>query len=517
VTDRITLEVVGAALAAIAEEMGTALIRASYSANVKERRDCSTAIFDPAGRVVAQAEHIPIHLGSLLGIVREVLARYPAGELAPGDVFIANDPYAGGGTHLPDINLVSPVFAGGELAGFVANIAHHADRTGARIRTVWDEGLRITPIRLYAGGALQADVEELLLANFALPDERRGDLRAQLAANRLGERRLAELVERHGLATVRAAAEATLAHAARRLRAAVAALPDGRYRFADALDGDGVRDEPIPIVVTVTVAGDRIRLDFTGTGPQSPGDINAVWLALLATVYYALKALLDPGIPPNGGFYDAIEVVAPPGCIVNAQPPAPVARRLQTCQRVAEAIFGALAPVVPERVVAAGNGTATWMFSGTDPRRGRPYVYLETHGGGAGAGAAGPGMDGVQVHLTNTSNLPIECLEADYPLLVVEYALAEATAGPGRHRGGMGLRRTIEVLGHEARFLATLERSRVSPWGLAGGGPGGRGELMLNPGGPAERPLPGKLWDQALRPGERVRITTAGGGGFGTP
>ena len=458
-----------------------------------------------------------MHLGSLLGIVREVLARYPATRMAPGDVFIANDPYAGGGTHLPDINLVSPVFAGGALAGFVANIAHHADRTGARIRTVWDEGLRITPIKLYTAGTLREDVMELLLANFALPAERRGDLRAQLGASRLGERRLVELVSRHGLDTVRAASEAALAYAERKLRSAVAALPDGVYRFADALDGDGVRDAPIPIVVAVTVAGDQLRLDFEGSGRQSPGDINAVWLALLATVYYAVKALLDPSIPPNGGFYRAIEVTAPAGSIVNARPPAPVARRLQTCQRIADVIFGALAAVAPQRVQAAGNGTATWMFSGTDPRTRRPYIYLETHGGGAGASAAGPGLDGVQVHLTNTSNLPIECLETEYPLMVTEYALADESAGPGRHRGGMGIRRTVEVLGHDARFIATLERTRVAPWGLAGGGDGGRGALVLNPGTPGAQDLPAKVWDQPLGPGDRVRITTAGGGGYAAP
>ena len=513
--DRIALEVIGGALSAIAEEMGTALIRASYSANVKERRDCSTAVFDATGRVIAQAEHIPMHLGSLLGVVGEVLARYPAADLAPGDVFIANDPYAGGGTHLPDINLVSPVFAGGELAAFVANIAHHADRTGARIRTVWDEGIRITPIRLYEAGVLREDVMELLLANFALPAERRGDLRAQLAANRLGERRLGELIGHHGLPAFRAASDAALAYAERKLRSAVAALPDGVYRFADALDGDGVRDAPIPIAVAITVAGDRIALDFAGTGPQCAGDINAVWLALLATVYYALKALLDPTIPPNGGFYRAIEVSAPEGSIVNARPPAPVARRLQTCQRVADVIFGALAPAVPGRVAAAGNGTTTWMFSGTDPRTRRPYIYLETHGGGAGATAAGPGLDAVQVHLTNTSNLPIECLEAEYPLMVEEYALAEDSGGTGRWAGGRGIRRTVAALDHEARFLATCERARVAPWGLAGGGPGHPAALTLNPGSAAEQPLPPKIWDQRLGPGDRVRITTAGGGGYG--
>ena len=513
--DRIALEVIGGALSTIAEEMGTALIRASYSANVKERRDCSTAVFDATGRVIAQAEHIPMHLGSLLGVVGEVLARYPAADLAPGDVFIANDPYAGGGTHLPDINLVSPVFAGGALAAFVANIAHHADRTGARIRTVWDEGIRITPIRLYEGGALREDVMELLLANFALPAERRGDLRAQLAANRLGERRLGELIGHHGLPAFRAASDAALAYAERKLRSAVAALPDGVYRFADALDGDGVRDAPIPIAVAITVAGDRIALDFAGSGPQCAGDINAVWLALLATVYYALKALLDPTIPPNGGFYRAIEVSAPEGSIVNARAagagraaPADLPARGRRDLRRARA-------AVPGRVAAAGNGTTTWMFSGIDPRTRRPYIYLETHGGGAGATAAGPGLDAVQVHLTNTSNLPIECLEAEYPLLVEEYALAEDSGGAGRCAGGTASAAPsrCSTTRRASSPRASARAWRRGAWPAAG--PAIPPRLTLNPGSAAEQPLPPKIWDQRLGPGDRVRITTAGGGGYG--
>ena len=516
--DRVTLEVIGAAMLAIAEEMGTALIKSSYSTNIKERQDCSTAIFDAKGQVIAQAEHIPMHLGSLLGVVREILARYPPSDLAPGDVFIANDPYTGGGTHLPDINLVSPVFAHGGLFGFVANIAHHADRGGLVIRTIWDEGLRITPIRLVAAGRVREDVMELLLANFALPGERRGDFRAQIAANRLGERRLGELIARHGAATVRAACEESLAYGERKIRAAIAALPDGVYRFADAMDGDGVVPGPIPIAVAITVAGDALSLDFAGSGPQCAGDINVVYFALLATVYYALKAALDPTIPANGGFYRAIAVTAPEGSIVNARPPAPVAWRTQTCQRIADVVLGALARIVPERVPAAGNGAnCAMVFSGTHPATGKLYVYLETLAGGAGATAEGDGMDAVQVHVTNTSNLPVEALEAEYPLLVTEYALVDGSGGAGRHRGGRGLRRTIEIVGHEARFLGTAERVDIAPWGLAGGEPGGRARVVLNPGTPGERALPAKVWGYPLGPGDRVSMDTAGAGGYGAP
>ena len=516
--DRVTLEVIGAALLSIAEEMGTALIKSSYSTNIKERQDCSTAIFDARGEVIAQAEHIPMHLGSLLGVVQEILARYPASALAPGDVFISNDPYTGGGTHLPDINLISPVLADGALFGFVANIAHHADRSADRIRTIWDEGLRITPIRLAEAGRIREDVMELLLANFALPDQRRGDFRAQIAANRLGERRLAELIGRYGALTVRAACEASLAYGERKIRAAIASLPDGVWRYADAMDDDGVTPNPIPIVVTITKRGDALALDFSGSGPQCAGDINVVYFALLATVYYALKAVLDPTIPANGGFYRAITVTAPEGSIVNARPPAPVAWRTQTCQRIADVVLGALAQVVPERVPAAGNGAnCAMVFSGTDPSTGKLYVYLETLAGGAGATETGDGLDAVQVHVTNTSNLPVEALESEYPLLVAEYALVEGSGGAGRHRGGLGLRRTIEVLGHEARFLGTTERARLAPWGLCGGQPGGRARLVLDPGGPNERDLPPKVWGYPLKPGDRVSIETPGAGGYGPP
>jgi N-methylhydantoinase B len=515
--DKITLEVIGASLLTVAEEMGAALIRASYSTNIKERRDCSTAIFDATGQVIAQAEHIPMHLGSLLGTVEEILRRYPIAELHQGDMFIVNDPYAGGGTHLPDINLVAPVFADGEPFGFVANIAHHADRTGERIRTIWDEGLRIPPIRLIERGRLREDVMELLLANFALPDERRGDFRAQLAVNRLGERRLHELIARWGLATVRAASDALLDYGERKIRAAIAAVPDGVYRFTDAMDDDGVSETPIPVAVSLAVDGDAMHLDFTGSGPQSRGDLNVVRGALLATVYYAVKAILDPSVPANGGFYRAIAVEAPAGTIVNARPPAPVGWRTQTCQRIADVVFGALAQALPDRVPAAGNGAnAAMVFSGVDPTRGSYYVYLETIGGGAGGTISADGLDGVQVHVTNTSNLPVECLEMEYPLLVDEYALVEGSGGAGRHRGGMGIRRTIEVLGHEASFLGSLDRARIAPWGLAGGQHGGCGAIIVNPG-PAERALPSKVWGVPLAPGDRVSIITPGAGGWGAP
>jgi N-methylhydantoinase B len=516
--DRITLEVIGSALLAVAEEMGEALIKASYSSNIKERQDCSTAVFNLRGEVIAQAEHIPMHLGSLIMIVQETLKRYPLADLREGDVFIGNDPYTGGSTHLPDITVASPVFHEGEPVGFVANIAHHADGSGRETRSIYDEGLRIPPIRVVEGGRLREDVMELLLLNFRLPRQRRGDFRAQFAANRIGADRLRELLARYGRKTCEAAMDELLAYGERKIRAALAAIPDGVYAFEDFMDDDGAGGPPVPIRVRITVAGESIALDFAGTGPQVPGDINVVYLALVATVYYALKALLDPTIPANGGFYRAIRVDAPEGSIVHARLPAAVAWRTQTCQRIADVVFGALAPALPDRVIGATNGAnSAWVFSGVDPRTGQYYVYLETIGGGSGARATRDGLDGVQVHITNTSNLPVECLEMEYPLLVQEYALVEGSGGPGRFRGGLGLRRTIRVLAGEATFLGTLDRARIAPWGVFGAGPGGRGSLTLNPDTPGARALDPKVAGLPLREGDAVTIVTPGAGGYGPP
>jgi N-methylhydantoinase B len=516
--DPITLEVIGSALVSIAEEMGEALIKASYSSNIKERQDCSTAVFNLGGEVIAQAEHIPMHLGSLIMIVQEILERYPVATLRDGDVFVGNDPYTGGSTHLPDITVASPVFHDGEPVGFVANIAHHADGSGRQTRTIWDEGLRIPPIRIVEGGVLREDVMELLLLNFHLPRERRGDFRAQFAANRIGAERLRELLTRYGRQTCEAAMTELLAYGERKIRAALERVPDGVYRFEDFMDDDGAGGPPVPIRVAITVSGAEIALDWTGTGPQVPGDINVVYLALVATVYYALKALLDPTIPANGGFYRAIRVDAPEGSIVNARPPAPVAWRTQTCQRIADVVFGALAPALPGEVIAATNGAnSAWVFSGVDPRTGQYYVYLETIGGGSGARATKDGLDGVQVHITNTSNLPVECLEMEYPLLVEEYSLVPGSGGDGRWRGGLGLRRTIRVRGGDATFLGTLDRARLAPWGLFGGGEGGQASLVLNEGTAGERTLDPKIAGLRLAEGDAVTIVTPGAGGYGPP
>lgn len=511
--DPIIIEVIDNAFASLVEEMGEALVRASYSTNIKERRDCSTALFDAQGRTLAQAEHIPIHLGSLLGIVEEILVRYPKDRIKPGDMFIGNDPYAGGGTHLPDIVVVSPIFVDGRLMAFVSNLAHHADFMDRGHAHIFQEGLRIPPIRIFNQAVLQKDVLDLILYNCQVPDERRGDFQAQFAANNLGIKRFIELCRRHGADTIAAAGDATLDYAERKTRAAIAEIPDGVYSFRDRFDGPDL-DEILDLRVAIEISGEEMQLDFADNPAQGRHGLNMVWTALLATVYYALKTVIDPTIRPNAGFYRPIKVTAPTGTILNCTAPAAVEARTQTCQRVVDLIHGALAKTIPERVTAAHNGANTAIhFGGIHPRTRRYYTYLETLGGGFGARATKDGLDGVQAHVTNTSNLPIEALEQEYPLMIERYQLVDDSGGPGKWRGGLGLLREIKVMETESYFHFSGTRIKTAPWGLFGGKPGAPAKITI------KRP-PGRnpsVQDNLLLPGDSVVITTAGGGGYGPP
>jgi N-methylhydantoinase B len=519
--DPITVQVIGASLVGIADEMGAVLRRASYSTNIKERADCSTAVFDANGRLVAQAENMPIHMGSMTGLIDAVLAADL--DVCPGDVFITNDPYRGGGTHLPDITMVKPVFEGAELVGYSANIAHHSD-IGGRVpgsnagdsTSVFQEGLRIPLVRF----ATAAGVEQAPLAfielNSRLAEERRGDMLAQLASVELGERRLLALHRRYGTRVVAEATGYLLKHAHRRITAALREVPDGNYSFTDVMDPvDGA--DPVEIAVSITIEGSRIELDFAGTGPQAPVGINVVRAALEATVYYALKAVLDPGIPPNGGFYEAVSIRAPRGSIVDPIEPAPVTARTDTCQRVADVVLGALAKALPDRVPAASHSTVTYVsFSGEHD--GRFFVYPEVVAGGGGARPGKDGMDAVQVHITNSSNLPIEALEREYPLLIDTYELIPDSGGAGRHRGGLAVRRDVRVLSGEVEFSAHADRQASRPWGLAGGHDGTSGRFVVNPGRADERVLPsGRISGVLLRAGDVLRVESPGSGGFGDP
>ncbi|SFR51463.1 hydantoinase B/oxoprolinase family protein [Halogeometricum limi] len=520
--DPVTLEVVRNACAAIAEEMNANLVRTGYSPNIKERRDCSTALFDAEGEMIAQAETMPVHLGAMPFSVRAAVDRFPRETLSPGDAVLLNDPFRGG-AHLPDLTLVSPVFVDGEVVAYAANRAHHADIGGARAGSVaadsteiYQEGLRIPPVKYASGDEVNEDVLAMILANVRTPEERRGDLRAQEAANATGRRRFADLAERHGdeLPTI---LDAVKDYSERRMRAEISDLPDGTYEFSDLLDDDGRGNEDLPVEVAVTVDGDEVVVDFEGTAAQTEGPINAVFAVTASATYYAVRCVTDPDIPPNHGCYRPVTIEAPEGTIVNPTlPAAVVGGNLETSQRVTDAVLGAFGSVVPERVVAGSQGTMNNVtFGGTDPRTESPYAFYETQGGGFGGRAGKDGMDAVHVHMSNTMNTPAEVLETAYPLRVERYELRENSGGAGQFRGGLGLRRDIRVRDHEATFSLLADRRTHAPYGLAGGEDGEPGDAALvdDDGADVDR-LPGKT-TRELPPGSVVSIRTPGAGGYG--
>lgn len=520
----IDVELLRNGLAGICDEMYTAIMKSAYSTNIKERHDHSAAIFDAAGRVVVQGESLPLHLASMLGLVEVVLKRFGRDGIRPGDMFISNDPFVGRGSHLPDVSILAPVFRDGKLVLFVSNIAHHSDIGGMApgsmaggMTEIYQEGLRIPPIRIVAGGEIIDDVLQLILLNVRVPHERRGDYNAQIAGNRLGLRRLEELFRRWSADQVERGCQAIIDSVARRMRAGIRGLPDGTYKFADVLDDDGMGATDIAVKVAIRVKGDEIWFDFAGTSPQVRGNMNNSFAGLQASALYALKVLIDPEGPTNHGMLDPVHIVAPPSSVVHASFPAATAARAQTCQRVVDVILGALAKAVPERVVAASNGAnGVATFSGTGPD-GRYYLYMETLGGGAGARAYKDGTDGVQVHITNTSNLPIEALENEYPLIIERYELIQDSGGAGKWRGGLGLRRVYRGLGHDLTFSGQGERGVHPPWGLFGGKSGGCSKIeVIHDNGRHQR-LANKPSSLEVRPSAVVSIETPGAGGYGPP
>lgn len=525
--DAVTVEIVGNLLLTIAEEIGISIIKSAYSTNIKERRDISTAVFDPEGNLVAQAEHVPMHLGSLLSIVEEVYKKYPREDIRPGDMFIGNDPYNGGGTHLPDITIVAPVFAGEKLIGWVANLAHHSDvggkvpgSTSGDAVSIFQEGIKLPISKICREHQVNEEIVDFIMTNSRIPEERYGDLHAQIASNRVGSRRLLEAYEQYGDVLVDSMQELQK-YAERRLRAGIAKLPDGVYEFTDYMDDAGAASpDPIKLSVKITIQGEAMELDFAGSHLQVNGPINVTYNGLLATVFYSIKALIDPEIYSNAGIYRAFTIKVEPGLIINARNPAPVGARIDTCMRVADVIFGAMAPVVPERAIAGCNSSCTTaVFSGHDPRDpDQFYVYLETIAGGAGASRDADGLSGVQVHLTNTSNLPIEALEMEFPLVIVrEYALIEDSGGAGRHRGGLGIRREFEARFDNVSFTGLGDRQKFLPWGLDGGADGEGGSYRLTRKDGTVQKLPSKCTEIPLNKGDRITIHTPGAGGYGDP
>lgn len=507
--DAISLEVFKQLFVGIAEEMGVTLQRASFSANIKERLDFSCAIFDGAGRMIAQAAHIPVHLGSMPASVAAALAAFP--DLRPGDVIALNDPFQGG-THLPDITLVSPVFIGDELAFCAASRAHHADVGGMAPGSLplstelYQEGLIIPPVRLDDG------VRALIAANSRTPAERAGDIDAQIAAQRAGAVRLADLVAVHGLARVQAHATALLDYTRRMTEAAIATIPAGTYTCTDALEGDGQREFPIPIVVTLTVAGGQMTVDFTGSAPQVAGNLNAVSAIARSAVWYCVRLLVADDVPVNDGAFQPVTVVAPAGSIVNARFPAGVAvGNTETSSRITDVVLGALAQALPERIPAASQGTMNNVTIGGN-HDGRPFIMYETIGGGHGAGPQGDGLSGRQSHMTNTLNTPVEALEYALPLQIRAYHLRDGSGGAGHYHGGDGIRRVYRFLA-PATVTVNSERRTTRPYGLQGGAPGAAGRNTQQHDGTA-RVIGAKATIQAA-PGDELSIETPGGGGWG--
>lgn len=524
--DAVTSEVILNAFLSITEEMNVALVRSAYSTNIKERKDCSCALFDHKGNLVALAENIPIHLGSMQGLMSEICSKLNDWNFKPGDVVIANDPYLGGGSHLPDITLVKPVFFRNKIVNFVANIAHWVDvggrtpgvGTAGDSTEIYQEGIRIPPLKIMRENILNKESYEIIFSNIRGRKEREGDLRAQIASLKLGEARLKETYKDYGHKTLSDVIKDTYEYSERWLRDSLRDVPEGSYTFSDWMDDDGVTDTPLLIKVKITVSHGSlpsITFDFSGTSRQAAGGINLVHQALLATVNYAVKAIAAPDVPINAGFQRPIKIRAPDKSLVNAKAPAAVGGRTDTCQRVVDIIMGALAQIIPDKVLAASNGATTAIiFAGTEKLSGSDFVYVEALGGGMGARSTKDGMDGVQVHITNTSNLPVEALEMEYPLRVLRYGLVPDSGGPGRFRGGLAIRKDIQAL-VPLLFSAHSDRHRFSPWGIQGGSPGQRGRFTLYFDHKRPRRIRSKTSGFLLRKGDVLSAQTAGGGGFG--
>ena len=526
--DPVRVEVFKNLYAAIAEEMGVVLRKSSYSPNIKERRDFSCALFDPQGNMIAQAAHIPVHLGSMPLSVAAAIRHFP--NLTPGDAVLLNDPFQGG-THLPDITLVSPVFLEETVSGdqpvlfaFVASRAHHADVGGMApgsmpvAREIFQEGLIIPPVKLFEAGRLNQAVFDLILANVRTPQERAGDLWAQVAANRRGERRLLEMCTRYGSGLANQMMGNLLAYTERMTRRLLENLPDGEFFFKDYLDDDGIEEQAVPIQVAITIQGDHASVDFSGSAPQQKGSVNAVYAITLSAVSYVFRCLLGKDVPNNSGSLAPIQVIAPEGTIVNARPPAAVAGgNVETSQRIVDVLFGALAQALPRVIPAASQGTMNNLtIGGRDERQpgAPPFAYYETVGGGMGARPYADGPSAIHSHMTNTLNTPVEALEFAYPLRVERYEVRRDSGGKGRFRGGDGIRRDLRVL-NDAQANLITERRRLAPYGLAGGSAGKPGmNVLIREGKELLLPGKGKL---ELRAGDILSLRTPGGGGFGIP
>ena len=521
--DPITLEVVRHKIEGIADEMEDTLLRSSFSPIVKEGLDASASLFMPDGTTLAQACAIPIHLGTLIPAVAEILRAYPVPTMREGDIFILNDPYAGG-THLPDIIVVMPVFAEGRVLSLSAAITHHQDVGGlspgsvpTNATEIFQEGIRIPALKLREAGVFNETLIELLKKNVRIPEIFMGDLNAEVAACTVGARRLAALAEAYGAEPLTAIFESLIDRSEAMTRAALRALPEGTYRHVDYLDNDGIElDKRIRIEVAATVADGTVALDFTGTSPQVKGPLNAVPSGALAAAYYAIRAVTDPAIPSNGGCFRPVSLHLPEGTLVNPLPPAPVNARTATIKAITGTVLGALAQAVPDKVPAANAGALLVMAFGGIDRAGQPFVVGDLVAGGSGAGAGSDGVDVIETDATNCMNLPAEALEMEAPIRLNRVALRRDSGGAGTHRGGLGVVREYEVLAGAVSFSHRGERHFTEPPGHAGGRAGAKAHSVVHRADGTAEVVPSKL-ETILGPGDRVVVETAGGGGYGDP
>lgn len=517
----IELEIARNRLTSISEEVGMALIRTSYSPNIKDRRDCSAGIYGPDGRLISQAEHIPLHLGLMPTLIAAVIEEYNLENLKPGDVLMTNNPYLGG-SHLPDMCVITPVFVEEEVVALVATMAHHVDIGGiapgsmaTEATEIFQEGIRVPPIKLFSEGEIQREVLAFLLMNIRTADKTRGDLMAQVAANRLGERRILELIEEWGAQDFQSSCDALVAYGERRTRAAIKNLPDGTGTFTDYLEHNGVEQVDIPITATVTVKGDEITIDLTETADQVKGAVNCSYAVAQACAAYVVKMLADPSLPSNAGLTAPIDVETRPGSLVHAEFPAPVAHgNTQTSQRIVDTILGAFEKFTEDLVPAASSGSMSIVtIGGVDTRTGNYYSYVETYGGGQGAAFDMNGASATHTHMTNTRNTPCEVIEREYPLRVEAYEISRGTGGKGKHSGGDGLLRHLTLTHGSATVVAGTSRVTTSPWGLKGGAPGENAQIQLHKEDNVETLPSMSRFD--VEAGQGISIRTAGGGGHG--
>ena len=523
----VTLQVVMNALHSITDEMNMALIRTAYSTNIKDRRDCSCAVYTPKGEVISQTElGSPVHLGIMPSALDNVFARFKLDELEDGDHIIVNVPYPTGPGHLNDITMVSPVYIDGKIAFLVANMAHHVDMGGYApgsmalgLREVYQEGLQIPPVKIVKKGVVDKELMSFVKQNVRTSIEVEGDIHAQMACNNVGRKRLEELARRYQVDVLHGYIQELFDYSERRIRAGLKSIPRGTYTFEDFMEGTPLTPELIKIKVTITVNEDEIFFDFTGTDPQVNDSINSNMACVNTACYYIVKVLVDPGLPPNVGSYRPIRIHAPSGSCINARPPAAIANStIITAPKVVDVLLGALVHAVPERAAAASNGvTSLFNIGGFNPRTEKLYNYIETYAGGQGAMHNQDGMDAVQCHMTNTRNAPVEVIESTYPLLVRSYGLVPDSDGPGRYRGGLGMRREIEIQSQKTTLTVSTDRSRLKPWGVFGGMAGGNSSCFLeHRDGKVEKLAYSKM-TRPVEEGDVVTIMTPGAGGWEDP